>query len=154
MSVVSDDEHLSLEHQLCVALNRAARAINGRYRPSLNRIGLTYRQYTVMLVLWEQGTTTLGDLADLLGLDSGTLSPLVKRMAEAGLLTRRRNPRDERVLDLEITEFGRSLREAATAAQREVEASTRLSDEEFADLRRRLIELTSSLRDGRDTQPA
>lgn len=139
--------NLALDHQLCLALNRAARAINACYRPHLASIGLTYTQYTVMLVLWERETATLGDIATSLGLDSGTLSPLVKRMEAAGWVERTRSTEDERRLDVRITEAGSALRNAATGAQRSVEQATGLTGTDLADLRDRLVDLTRRLLD-------
>ena len=83
---------LLLDDQLCFALYAASRAVTQRYRPLLERVGITYPQYLVMLVLWEQGTTTVKGLADALQLDYGTLSPLLKRLAAAGYVERRRVP--------------------------------------------------------------
>lgn len=140
------DEHLTLEHQLCVALYKASRAINSAYRPLLADIGLTYSQYTVMLILWEQDRATLGDIARLLNLDSGTLSPLLKRMEEHGLLTRSRDPGDERVLDVVLTDHGRSIRPAAAVVQQTVEAMTGLDPMHLAVLRDELNRLTERLR--------
>lgn len=151
MQIVPDAEHrpanLALDHQLCVSVNRAARAINTCYRPHLDSIGLTYAQYTVMLVLWESETTTLGDIARSLGLDSGTLSPLLKRMEAAGWLTRTRSNGDERRLDVTITDAGQALRTAASGAQRSVEQATGLTGAELAELRDRLVDLTARLLD-------
>lgn len=151
MQIVPDAEHrpanLALDHQLCVAVNRSARAINTCYRPHLDSIGLTYAQYTVMLVLWESETTTLGEIARSLGLDSGTLSPLLKRMEAAGWLTRIRSNDDERRLDVTITDAGQALRSAASGAQRSVEQATGLTGAELAELRDRLVDLTARLLD-------
>lgn len=139
--------NLTLDHQLCLALNRAARAINACYRPHLDEIGLTYSQYTVMLVLWERRTATLSDIATSLGLDSGTLSPLLKRMEAAGWVERMRSADDERRLDVTITETGSALRDAAAVSQRSVEQATGLTGTELADLRNRLVDLTGRLVD-------
>lgn len=148
MSNVDDrPPNLALDHQLCLAINRAARAINAGYRPHLASIGLTYAQYTVMLVLWERTTTTLGDIATALGLDSGTLSPLLKRMESAGLLERTRSSGDERRLEVTITDAGSALRLAAAGAQRSVEEATGLTATELVDLRDRLVDLTVRLLD-------
>lgn len=139
--------NLALDHQLCLAINRAARAINACYRPHLAAIGLTYPQYAVMLVLWERETATLGEIATSLGLDSGTLSPLVKRMEAAGWVQRTRSVEDERVLDVTITDAGSALRTAAAGAQRSVEQATGLTGSDLADLRDRLVDLTGRILD-------
>lgn len=151
MQGVSDTDDrpsdLALDHQLCLAINRAARAINACYRPHLASIGLTYAQYTVMLVLWEHPTTTLGHIGTALGLDSGTLSPLLKRMEAAGWLERTRSDDDERRLDVRITDAGLALRTLAAGAQRSVEQATGLTGPDLADLRDRLVDLTGRLLD-------
>lgn len=138
-------DNLALDHQLCLALNQAARAINASYRPHLTEIGLTYSQYTVMLVLWERDTATLGEIGDDLKLDSGTLSPLLKRMEADGWLTRERATDDERRLDVTITEQGRAVRRRAAAAQRSVESMTGLGSDQLVDLRDRLYDLIARL---------
>lgn len=138
-------DNLAVDHQLCLALNQAARAVNGCYRPLLAEIGLTYVQYTVMLVLWERGSTTLGELADILKLDSGTLSPLLKRMESKELLRRNRSLDDERRLGVEITDHGRSLRDAAAKVQHSVEAMTGLAPRRLAQLRDQLNDLTKRI---------
>lgn len=138
-------DNLAVDHQLCLALNQAARAVNGSYRPLLAEIDLTYGQYSVMLVLWERGSTTLGELADILKLDSGTLSPLLKRMESKELLRRNRSLDDERQLGVEITDHGRSLRDAAAKVQESVEAMTGLAPRRLAQLRDELNDLTKRL---------
>lgn len=140
------EENLRLEHQLCVALCNATRAVIGSYRPRLRELGLTYSQYTVMLVLWEHEHTTLRDLGTLLHLDSGTLSPMLKRLEHNGLIRRQRGHDDERLLEIHLTDEGRDLRTAASAAQRSVEEATGLSLDEFKTLRRQLNELADRTR--------
>lgn len=108
-------DHLSL------VLHVAARALAGRCRPRLERLGLTFPQYLVMLVLWDRGPTTVGELGAFLQLDSGTLSPLLKRMEASGLVDRRRRPDDERRVEVSATAAGEALRGPA----QEVEAHLR-----------------------------
>ena len=139
-------ENLRLEHQLCVALYNATRAITGCYRPLLDEIGLTYSQYTVMLVLWERDTTTLRDLGAALHLDSGTLSPMLKRLERSGLVTRTRNIDDERMLQVAITDAGRRLQSGASAAQSCVEQTTGLDADALAALRDQLNDLAARTR--------
>src|SRR4029450_13364104 len=85
---------VALDDQLCFALYAASRAVTARYRPMLEELGLTYPQYLVMMLLWEQDTQTVGQLGARLALDSGTLSPLLKRLTAAGLVTRHRRVED------------------------------------------------------------
>ena len=102
-----------LEDQLCFPLYAAARKAVNRYTPVLKPLGLTYTQYIVMLVLWERGSCTVGELCRALYLDNGTVTPLLKKLEEAGHITRARAEDDERVVSLRVTEKGYALREKA-----------------------------------------
>ena len=143
---MATDENLRLEHQLCVALHNATRAIIGCYRPLLDEIGLTYSQYVVMLVLWEHNTMTLRELGTMLHLDSATLSPMLKRLERSGLVTRERGADDERMLHVTITDAGRRLRHHASAAQRAVEQATGLDRSTLAALRDQLNDIAARTR--------
>lgn len=107
------DEALLLENQICFRVYSLERAIMATYKPLLGKLGLTYPQYLVMLVLWERSESTIGRLCDVLGLDTGTVSPLVKRMERNTLVSRERLPSDERTVMVRLTEEGRNLREQA-----------------------------------------
>jgi DNA-binding MarR family transcriptional regulator len=113
--VADDQDHdpLHLDRQVCFPLYAATNLITRLYRPVLTSLGLTYPQYLVMLVLWEREPQTVGGLGVRLHLDSGTLTPLLKRMEAAGLVSRRRDPLDERRVAVTLTEAGRQLREKA-----------------------------------------
>ena len=104
---------LRLDLQLCFALYGASNRITRLYRPLLEPLGLTYPQYLVMLGLWEQSPRTVGELGEALGLDSGTLTPLLKRMEGAGLVVRARDPADERRVRVSMTDKGAALRAEA-----------------------------------------
>ena len=104
---------LALDRQVCFALAAASRSVIGIYRPVLEPMGLTHPQYLVMLALWERSPRTLRDIGEALYLDPATLSPLLKRLEAAGLLTRTRNARDDRALDIALTETGQALRSEA-----------------------------------------
>ena len=106
-------EQLKLENQLCFPMYACARGIVKRYTPLFKPLGITYTQYIVLLVLWEEESISVGDLCRRLYLDSGTLTPLLKRMEEAGLLTRSRSSQDERVVIIRLTERGAAMRERA-----------------------------------------
>ena len=108
-----DVDVLALDRQVCFALSVAARTVVSVYRPVLEPLGLTHPQYLVMLALWQHGTLGVKDLAGLLQLDPGTLSPLLQRLEVAGLLRRNRDPRDQRNLALTLTDGGRALRARA-----------------------------------------
>lgn len=138
-------DNLRIDEQLCLSLNRAARSVNALYRPHLERIGLTYSQYSVMLVLWERGMATVGELGETLGLDSGTLSPMLKRLETSGLVEKRRAAGDERVVEVLLTEHGEALRAKAAAIQQHVAEGTGLGREGFLRLRADLEALVDSL---------
>ena len=104
---------MKLENQLCFPLYAAARCVTGLYTPWLKKLGLTYTQYLVMMVLWEHGGMTEGELGRKLYLESGTLAPLLKRLDKAGLINRIRPENTERKLFLTLTEKGEALREQA-----------------------------------------
>jgi DNA-binding MarR family transcriptional regulator len=104
---------LALERQVCFALAIASRSVIGVYRPVLERLGLTHPQYLVMLALWEESPLSVSDVARLLQLDLATASPLIKRLEGLGLVDRRRNPADERTLQVTLTDAGRALRSQA-----------------------------------------
>jgi DNA-binding MarR family transcriptional regulator len=104
---------LSLERQVCFALAVASRSVIGLYRPVLEPLGLTHPQYLVMLALWEKSPRSVSELADALTLESATLSPLLKRLEQAGLVHRQRSAHDERALEVTLTSDGLALREKA-----------------------------------------
>lgn len=113
MSQTDEVDLLQLDRQVCFALAVASRSVIALYRPLLDPMGLTHPQYLVMLALWEESPLSVKQLSNLLQLDPGTLSPLLKRLEAAGYLTRGRDPRDERSLAVELTPTGRALREEA-----------------------------------------
>ena len=127
-----------LEDQLCFALYAASRAMTARYRPLLDAIGLTYPQYLVMLLLWEEDNQTVGQLGARLSLDSGTLSPLLKRLTTAGLVTRHRRVEDERSVAIALTDAGRAMRDKADAISEEIICALDLDRDEFRDLKAKL----------------
>lgn len=111
---------LQLDNQLCFLFHRISRELTAAYRPLLADLGLTYPQYLVMLVLWERDGLGVGELGERLCLDSGTLSPLLRRLADAGLVTRQREAADERRVTIHLTDEGRALREQAVAIPAEL----------------------------------
>ncbi|MCX5333669.1 MarR family winged helix-turn-helix transcriptional regulator [Streptomyces sp. NBC_00140] len=136
---------LRLDQQICFSLNAASRAFGGVYRVILKDLGLTYPQYLVMLVLWEHGELPVKKLGEHLRLDSGTLSPLLKRLESAGLVRRERSARDERSVEVRLTEEGVALRERALEVPRRIVAATTFDVDEIRELRARLDELTTAL---------
>ncbi|EXG81752.1 MarR family winged helix-turn-helix transcriptional regulator [Cryptosporangium arvum] len=111
MTVASDP--LALDRQVCFALVVASRTVNAIYRPLLEPMGLTHPQYLVMLALWERAPRSVRELSDVLQLDPGTLSPLLKRLESAGYVRRERDQRDERMLAVTLTGSGAALRARA-----------------------------------------
>jgi DNA-binding MarR family transcriptional regulator len=106
-------EQLRLDNQLCFLFHRISRELTAAYRPLLDGLGLTYPQYLVMLVLWERDGLAVGEIGDRLALDSGTLSPLIRRLESAGLVLRERGAHDERRVTVHLTEAGRELEQRA-----------------------------------------
>lgn len=121
--MITPDDLLKLENQLCFALVTAARNVVAIYRPILEPLGLTHPQYLVMLALWERSPRTLQDLAADLALEPATASPLVKRLEADGLVLRRRSADDERRLDIVLTDAGLALRARAVDVPRQVMAA-------------------------------
>jgi DNA-binding MarR family transcriptional regulator len=136
---------LRLDQQICFSLNAASRAFGGVYRVLLKDLGLTYPQYLVMLVLWEHGDLPVKRLGEHLRLDSGTLSPLIKRLESAGLVRRERSTRDERSVEVRLTEEGAAMRERALEVPRRIVAATGCDVDEIGELRARLDRLTTAL---------
>ncbi|MER7985589.1 MarR family transcriptional regulator [Streptomyces noursei] len=147
-SPVSDAELLRLDHQVCFSLHAASRAFGGVYREALKELGLTYPQYLVMLVLWEHGPEPVKGIGERLRLDSGTLSPLLKRLEAAGLVHRERSAEDERSVIVRLTGAGAELRERALPVPRRMLAATGLTVDELRTLRSLLGRVTSALDEG------
>lgn len=143
---MTSQPNMSLDAQLCYALYAASRAMTSCYRPVLEPIGLTYPQYLVMLVLWEEEVVSVGHLGQRLQLESGTLSPLLKRLESAGLIIRRRRLDDERSVQVDLTVAGRALREQALSVPPRVIEATGTPLSELLDLRDLLHVLTARLR--------
>lgn len=145
--MVAPSETPRLDAQLCFDLYAASRAITAAYRPALTALGLTYPQYLVLMVLWEDGDLTVGDLAQRLRLDHGTLTPLLRRMEDADLLTRSRRASDGRVLEIGLTARGERLREEAPRLSCLAREATGLSDRQIARLQELLKTLNANLDD-------
>jgi DNA-binding MarR family transcriptional regulator len=137
---------LALERQVCFALSIAARSVLSIYRPLLEPMGLTHPQYLVMLALWGRSPLSVKELGEMLQLDAPTLSPLLKRLEAAGLLTRTREPRDERQLRIELTHQGRDLREMALKVPPAVVARIGVELGELQDLQQALTRLNEAAR--------
>lgn len=136
---------LRLGNQLCFALYAATHAMTKAYRPLLDQLGLTYPQYLVLLVLWEQDGQTVSELGGRLRLDSGTLTPLLKRLEAAGLVRRIRRSTDERQVEVGLTPAGRGLREPAVGVRQSIVRQLGLAEGEIAGLRAELDRLMAAL---------
>ncbi|MCW2556354.1 MAG: transcriptional regulator [Mycobacterium sp.] len=136
---------MPVDQQLCFALYSASRAMTAAYRPVLTEMNLTYPQYLVMLVLWEEGHVTVGRLGERLQLDSGTLSPLLKRLEGNGFVQRERSRDDERLVDVTLTPAGRRLERRAKCIPEELGRATGMTEEQAADLRDAVRHLTDAL---------
>jgi len=142
---ISADEALHLDHQLCFALYSASLAMTKLYKPLLEELGLTYPQYLAMLVLWQTDGVTVSELGDRLHLDSGTLTPLLKRLEAAELVTRLRDVQDERRVLIRLTAAGRKLKNRAARIPGCVLQATQCDLSEVLDLTRQVQALRDRL---------
>jgi DNA-binding MarR family transcriptional regulator len=142
------DRRLHLDEQLCFPLYAAANAIGRAYRPLLEPLGLTYPQYLVMLVLWESAPLSVGELGTRLLLDSGTLTPLLKRLESAGLVQRQRDPEDERRVVIDLRAAGRQLKAKARAVPESLACRLLVSPIDALRLRQDLKALLAALEGG------
>ncbi|SNT10688.1 MarR family winged helix-turn-helix transcriptional regulator [Sphingopyxis indica] len=136
---------LDLDRQVCFPLYAASNLLGRLYRPILSELGLTYPQYLVMLVLWKETPQTVGSLGHKLYLDSGTLTPLLKRMEQAGLISRVRDTGDERRVLIELTTAGREMREAAEKVPKTLADGLAIDESDVAELRDRVRALVAAL---------
>lgn len=137
--------NLKLEQQLCFAVYSAAHAFTRFYRPLLAKLGITYPQYLVLLVLWETDGLTVSEIGDRLLLDSGTLTPLLKRMEQQGVLSRQRSRADERQVLVTLTEKGAAMRETAEGFPMKILSASHCSTNEIETLRQTLFGLRAAL---------
>ncbi len=140
-------EAMKLNHQLCFPLYAAARNVTGLYTPWLKPLGLTYTQYIVFLVLWEKDGISVSEIGEKLMLDNGTLSPLLKKMEQAGYIERRRCREDDRVVEITLTEQGRALQEQAKDVPANVAGCVDLAPEKARMLYTLLYELLENQKD-------
>lgn len=126
---------LKLENQICFPLYAASRQITALYRPLLEALGLTYPQYLVLMVLWEHQEITVKQLGELLLLDSGTLTPLLKRMEEKGWVERTRSREDERVVNISLTTAGKKLKQKAAPIPEQLVCGIEMKEKDLKTLR-------------------
>ena len=141
----ADFDPLSLENQLCFSLYAAAHAIKKAYRPLLDDLGLTYPQYLVLIVLWKTDALKVSDIGQRLALDSGTLTPVLKRLEAAGMVTRSRRANDEREVEIALTDLGRSLRVRAVGVRCRIVEQLGMNENEIATLRGELDTVIATL---------
>lgn len=149
MDLPGDNDPLDLDRQVCFPLYAASNLLNRLYRPILGELGLTYPQYLVMLVLWKQEPQTVGSLGDMLHLDSGTLTPLLKRMEVAGLISRTRDAGDERRVLIGLTAKGRVLRAEAKKVPAMLSSGLAIDEAAVAELREQVRSLVAVLQQAR-----
>jgi|SRR5690242_6477753 MarR family transcriptional regulator, organic hydroperoxide resistance regulator len=148
------DEGIILDDFLCFAVYSANLALNRLNKPVLDELGLTYPQYLVLVVLYEQDDQTVSALGDKLFLDSSTLTPLLKRLEAMGHLTRQRDPQDERQVRVHLTSKGRKAREGALPFRSELVKATGLGTGEFQRLREELVKLRTNISNSVEAEPS
>ena len=136
---------LKIENQLCFPLYACSREVIKQYKPFLDELDLTYTQYIAMMILWEKKTVTVKELGKCLYLDSGTLTPLLKKLEAKGYVTRTRSTQDERNLNVTVTEAGEQLKEKAVEVPGKMAQCSRLEPEEGAELYRILYKMLGQL---------
>ncbi|MFP3508501.1 MarR family transcriptional regulator [Peribacillus sp. SIMBA_075] len=136
-----------LENQLCFLLYASSREMTKKYKPLLDKLEVTYPQYLVLLLLWEQDTLTVKKLGELLALDSGTLTPMLKRMEQNGLIVRERSIEDERSVMIKLTEKGLGLQEEACFIPDRISAISGEDKRVVEDLKASLIQLLKTLQE-------
>lgn len=142
---LAPDQLLRLDNQICFAVYSAAHAFNRVYKPLLERLGLTYPQYLVMLVLWERDGVAVKDIGERLYLDSGTLTPLLKRLEQAGLIRRTRSTEDERRVLIGLTSQGQTLKDKARAVPPSILAASQCSVGELMAVKDEIVALRDRL---------
>lgn len=138
-------DSLKLQNQLCFPLYACAKEVTKRYQPLLNEIDLTYTQYIVMMVLWEQKQINVKHLGEMLFLDSGTLTPLLKKLEAKGYITRTRNEQDERSVIISVTQKGIDLRKKAKDIPEEIGKCVNLTQEEAVTLYKILYKILDKI---------
>ena len=138
-------EHVPIEDYVCLALYTASRTVTGLYRELLRELDLTYPQYLVMRLLWQRGPVPVKDVARVLALDYGTLSPLLKRLEARGLIRRERRAEDERSVEIHLTEAGRAMRADARRVPDELVCALGMDEQAIGELRATLQRLTATV---------
>ena len=145
LNCIPGEQRLQLDNQLCFALYSASLAMTKSYKPLLDALDLTYPQYLVMLILWQQDGIALKDIAQKLFTESGALTPALKRMQEMGLLLRARSPHSERTLEIRLTDKGRELKQRALKVNETVALNCGMGLAQMQQLRDQLVQLRAQL---------
>jgi MarR family transcriptional regulator, organic hydroperoxide resistance regulator len=151
---MADYDNLKLDRQLCFALYAATHSLTRAYRVSLEPLGITYTQYLVMLVLWETDGISVGKIAQRLELDSATLTPMLKRLETAGFVSRVRNNKDERIVEIKLSATGQALKHEISKVQLGVACKTGLNTEEYDQLKDSLRRLVDTMTESDEKKPA
>lgn len=138
-------ESLKLQNQLCFPLYVIAKEITGLYRPFLDELDITYPQYLVMMVLWENDGLSVNHIGEKLYLDSGTLTPLLKRLENKGFISRKRKKEDERVVEVFITEAGKALQAKACEIPAKIYKKIDATEEEWLDLKTSVLKILNKI---------
>ena len=144
--MMEKSESLKLDQQICFPLYVLSKEITGLYRPILQELDLTYPQYLVMMVLWEQEGLTVSAIGEKLFLDSGTLTPVLKRLESKGLINRIRNKSDERMVLLFLTEVGKDLRQQACSIPQKLLSQINIKIEDLENFKETLTQLINNLK--------
>lgn len=138
---------LKLDNQLCFALYACSREVTKHYKPELDKLGITYTQYVTLMVLWEKDNITVKELGNKLHLDSGTLTPLLKKLESKDIVSRIRDTEDERNVYVKLTENGLKLKDKAVEIPKKLSCAINCSPEEIVKLREKLKTLLTKLED-------
>ena len=139
-------DELKLNNQLCFPIYALSRQITNLYRPLLDKLGLTYPQYLVLMILWENKSVTVKQLGELLLLDSGTLTPLLKRMEVNGLLIRKRSLEDERIVDISITDKGEGMGKMVEHIPSKLKEQLQMTDRQLINLREQICSILCTIK--------
>ncbi|MCK6263379.1 MarR family transcriptional regulator [Vibrio sp. ZSDE26] len=145
MTESKNENYLRLDNQVCFALYSASNAMSRAYQPLLKELDLTYLQYIVMMVLWEKQAMNVKELGKMTHLDSGTLTPLLKRLETKGYVNRRRSPEDERIRIISVTDLGVELREQAELIPKKMMGLSKMTVDELTNLKAECEQLLTNL---------
>lgn len=144
-------EQLKLTNQVCFPVYTLAKEVISLYRPILKELDLTYPQYLVMLVLWEEGTLNVSEIGAKLNLDSGTLTPLLKRLEQKKLIERKREITDERVVKINLTELGKNIQEKAECVPGQIMTSLNISVDKLTELKNIIEHILNQINKNNET---